>query len=90
MNEFGMHIILPIDKATPSTARIVEVEESTKIIQIGIKILTQIEREYLEEHLLIPCRLINMIQHDPTLCKIYSKGDSTISLLYSLYWRINH
>jgi hypothetical protein len=62
MKEFEMQPMLSIDEVTPTTTRIVEVEECKKIIQVSIQILTQIGKESLEEHLLRPSRLIIKIQ----------------------------
>jgi hypothetical protein len=63
IKEFEMHLMPPINEATPTTVRIVEVEEHMGIIKVNIGNLTQVKKEFLEEHMLKPVMLISMTQH---------------------------
>jgi len=58
-----MYPMLPIYEETSATTRIVEVEEHKEINQVSIKILNQVERKYLEKHLLRPTQFTSKIQH---------------------------
>ena len=43
--------------------RLAEVEECRVITKVNIENLTQVKKEFLEEHLLKPSKLINTTQH---------------------------
>jgi hypothetical protein len=60
--EFEMQVMPPIDEATPSKVRIDKVEKHMEIRRMNIEHLTELNKEYLEEHLLKPIRIITMTQ----------------------------
>jgi hypothetical protein len=55
-----MQLMPPIDEATPTKIMIVEVEKHRENRRVNIEHLTEVNKEYLEEYLLRPVKLITM------------------------------